>query len=121
MFVIVGYIVVIGSVLGGYALAGGHMAALLQPIELLMIGGAALGAFRAEPGPAAGPAAAVARAGRSQRHASAAGPGPSGSTLRSLDWRRPIRYRPAPRSRFFFSAGSSAAVSPLAETRNRGS
>jgi len=45
MFVIVGYIVVIGSVLGGYALAGGHMAALLQPIELLMIGGAALGAF----------------------------------------------------------------------------
>jgi chemotaxis protein MotA len=45
MFVIVGYVVVIGSVLGGYALAGGHMSALLQPIELLMIGGAALGAF----------------------------------------------------------------------------
>ena len=45
MFVIVGYIVVIGSVLGGYALAGGHMSALLQPLELLMIGGAALGAF----------------------------------------------------------------------------
>ncbi len=45
MFVIVGYVVVILSVLGGYALAGGHMAALLQPIELLMIGGAAAGAF----------------------------------------------------------------------------
>ncbi len=45
MPVIVGYILVVGSVLGGYALAGGHLAALLQPLELLMIGGAALGAF----------------------------------------------------------------------------
>ena len=30
---------------GGYALAGGHIAALFQPLELLMIGGAALGAI----------------------------------------------------------------------------
>ena len=45
MFVIVGYLVVIGSVIGGFALAGGHLAALMQPLELLMIGGAALGAF----------------------------------------------------------------------------
>jgi hypothetical protein len=45
MFVIVGYLVVVGSVIGGYALAGGHIAALLQPVELLMIGGAAIGAF----------------------------------------------------------------------------
>ncbi len=45
MLVIVGYLIVIGSVLGGYALAGGHLAALMQPLELLMIGGAALGAF----------------------------------------------------------------------------
>ena len=45
MPVIVGYIIVIGSVLGGYALAGGHLAALMQPLELLMIGGAAAGAF----------------------------------------------------------------------------
>lgn len=45
MLVIVGYVVVLASVFGGYALAGGHLAALLQPIELLMIGGAALGAF----------------------------------------------------------------------------
>ena len=45
MLVIIGYIIVTVSVLGGFALAGGHMAALLQPIELLMIGGAALGAF----------------------------------------------------------------------------
>ncbi len=45
MLVIIGYIVVTSSVLGGYALAGGHMAALFQPLELLMIGGAAVGAF----------------------------------------------------------------------------
>ncbi len=45
MFVIIGYIIVCGSVFGGFALAGGHLGALFQPIELLMIGGAAGGAF----------------------------------------------------------------------------
>ena len=45
MLVIVGYLVVIGSVFGGFVIAGGHLAALLQPVELLMIGGAAAGAF----------------------------------------------------------------------------
>lgn len=45
MLVIVGYLIVAGSVFGGFALAGGHMAALLQPVELLMIGGAATGSF----------------------------------------------------------------------------
>jgi len=45
MFVIIGYIVVIASCLGGYALAGGHLAALWQPLELLIIGGSAVGAF----------------------------------------------------------------------------
>jgi len=45
VLVIVGYIVVILSVFGGFALAGGHLSALLQPVELLMIGGAAAGAF----------------------------------------------------------------------------
>lgn len=45
MFVILGYLVVIGSVLGGYMLAGGHLHSLMQPLELLMIGGGALGAF----------------------------------------------------------------------------
>ena len=45
MLVIVGYIVVCASVFGGFAMAGGHLAALFQPLELLMIGGAALGAF----------------------------------------------------------------------------
>lgn len=45
MLVIFGYVVVAASVFGGFALAGGHLASLLQPIELLMIGGAALGSF----------------------------------------------------------------------------
>lgn len=45
MLVIIGYAVVLGSVFGGFALAGGHLAALFQPVELLMIGGAAAGAF----------------------------------------------------------------------------
>ena len=45
MFVIVGYLIVCASVFGGFALAGGHLAALFQPVELLMIGGAAAGAF----------------------------------------------------------------------------
>ncbi|MBW9335312.1 MULTISPECIES: flagellar motor stator protein MotA [Herbaspirillum] len=45
MLVIIGYIVVMGSVFGGFALSGGHLGALFQPLELLMIGGAALGAF----------------------------------------------------------------------------
>ncbi|MFA6015248.1 MAG: flagellar motor stator protein MotA [Gallionellaceae bacterium] len=45
MFVIIGYLIVCGSVFGGFAMAGGHLGALFQPIELLMIGGAAAGAF----------------------------------------------------------------------------
>ena len=45
MLVIAGYVIVVASVLGGFALTGGHLAALLQPVELLMIGGAATGAF----------------------------------------------------------------------------
>ncbi len=45
MLVIVGYLVVCGSVFGGFVLAGGHLTALFQPVELLMIGGAAVGAF----------------------------------------------------------------------------
>jgi len=45
LLVIIGYVVVMASVFGGFAMAGGHLAALFQPLELLMIGGAALGAF----------------------------------------------------------------------------
>lgn len=36
---------VLFSVFGGFALEGGHLAALFQPVELLMIGGSAIGAF----------------------------------------------------------------------------
>ena len=45
MLVIVGYVVVVLSVFGGFALAGGHLVALWQPIEVLMIAGAGIGAF----------------------------------------------------------------------------
>lgn len=45
MFVIIGYVLILGCVLGGFVLAGGHIHALIQPTELLTIGGAALGAF----------------------------------------------------------------------------
>jgi chemotaxis protein MotA len=43
MLLIVGVLVVIGSVVGGYLMAGGHMLVLLQPSEFVIIGGAALG------------------------------------------------------------------------------
>lgn len=45
MLVIIGYVVVLASVFGGFAMAGGHLGALFQPLELLMIGGGAFGAF----------------------------------------------------------------------------
>lgn len=45
MLVIIGYVVVMASIFGGYALAGGHLGGLFQPLELLMIGGGAGGAF----------------------------------------------------------------------------
>ncbi|WP_116474204.1 flagellar motor stator protein MotA [Zobellella maritima] len=45
MLIPLGFIIVTLSVFGGYMLAGGHLGPLYQPLELLMIGGAALGAF----------------------------------------------------------------------------
>ncbi|MCA1925512.1 MAG: flagellar motor stator protein MotA [Thiobacillus sp.] len=45
MLVIVGWIVVLLCVFGGFALAGGHLATLWHPIELIIIGGGAIGAF----------------------------------------------------------------------------
>ncbi len=45
MLVILGFLVVLLSVFGGFAMQGGHLAALFQPLELLMIGGAAVGTF----------------------------------------------------------------------------
>ncbi len=45
MFPIIGIIIVAGCVIGGYLLEHGNMSVLLQPVELLIIGGAALGGF----------------------------------------------------------------------------
>ncbi len=45
MFVILGYIIVCSTIFGGYALAGGHLGGLWQPLEVLMIFGGAIGAF----------------------------------------------------------------------------
>jgi len=45
MFVIIGYVVILVAVIGGFAMAGGHVGSLIQPVELIMIGGATLGAF----------------------------------------------------------------------------
>ena len=45
MLVLIGYIVVLGSVFGGFMLVGGELGALYQPAELLIIGGAGIGAF----------------------------------------------------------------------------
>jgi len=43
MIVMVGFIVVLGAVLGGFTLAGGHVGSLLHVSEFVTIGGAALG------------------------------------------------------------------------------
>ena len=45
MSTIIGLVVVIGSVLGGFAMADGPFAVLIQPNELVVIGGAALGSL----------------------------------------------------------------------------
>ena len=45
MLSLIGTLIIVLSVFGGFALSGGHLAALLQPVELLMIAGAATGAF----------------------------------------------------------------------------
>ena len=45
MFIFIGAIVVLGGVLTGFVLEGGHIMALNQPMELLIIGGAAMGAL----------------------------------------------------------------------------
>jgi chemotaxis protein MotA len=45
MFVIIGYVVVLAAIFGSFVLGGGHLGALVQPYELMSIGGAALGSF----------------------------------------------------------------------------
>jgi chemotaxis protein MotA len=43
MFAIIGFLVVIGAIVGGYLMEHGKLGVLMQPAELLIIGGAALG------------------------------------------------------------------------------
>ena len=45
MFFIIGVLVVLGSVIGGYMGAGGHLGVLWQPFEFIIIIGAGIGAF----------------------------------------------------------------------------
>ncbi|MCC7034631.1 MAG: flagellar motor stator protein MotA [Acidobacteria bacterium] len=45
MLLIIGFVVVLGSVVGGYLMAGGHLILLLQPSEFVIIGGAAAGSL----------------------------------------------------------------------------
>ena len=52
MFVIIGAITVLACVVGGYLLEGGHMGVLVQPIELLIIFGAAIGGLITSGSPA---------------------------------------------------------------------
>ena len=43
MFSIIGIVVVIGAIVGGYLMEQGNLKVLLQPAELVIIGGAAIG------------------------------------------------------------------------------
>lgn len=52
MFSIIGYVVVVGGILGGYLGAGGHVAILIQPFEMIIIFGGAIGAFIVSNSPA---------------------------------------------------------------------
>ncbi len=45
MLVIIGFIIVIASVVGGYLMEQGNLSVLFQPAELVIIGGAAIGSF----------------------------------------------------------------------------
>ena len=45
MLIIVGLVIVLGSVVGGYLMAGGSLLVLNQPSEFIVIGGAAIGSL----------------------------------------------------------------------------
>ena len=45
MLIIVGLVIVLGSVVGGYLMAGGNLLVLNQPSEFIVIGGAAIGSL----------------------------------------------------------------------------
>jgi len=52
MLAIIGAIIVIGSVVGGYLIEGGHIEALIQPAEWVILGGAAIGCLVISSSPA---------------------------------------------------------------------
>ncbi|WP_137132544.1 flagellar motor stator protein MotA [Rhizobium sp. FY34] len=45
MTIIIGFVITLGCVLGGYMAMGGHLDVLFQPFELVIIGGAGIGGF----------------------------------------------------------------------------
>src|SRR5436309_322887 len=50
MFVIIGIVVVLGAVVAGYIMDHGNIAVLIQPAEILILGGAGFGSFLAANG-----------------------------------------------------------------------
>lgn len=53
MLLIIGWVVVVVVVFGGFMVSGGHLAVLIHPVKLLMIVGAGVGAFVASCSPGA--------------------------------------------------------------------
>ncbi len=45
MNIIIGFVITVGCVLGGFMAMGGHLDVLIQPFELVIIGGAGVGGF----------------------------------------------------------------------------
>ncbi|MEB2848248.1 flagellar motor stator protein MotA [Rhizobiales bacterium RZME27] len=45
MTIIIGFVITVGCIIGGFMAMGGHVDALFQPFELVIIGGAGVGAF----------------------------------------------------------------------------
>ncbi|MFO7569305.1 MAG: flagellar motor stator protein MotA [Smithellaceae bacterium] len=45
MIVLIGFVIVTAAVLGGYLIHGGNLSVIFQPVEILIIGGAAIGGF----------------------------------------------------------------------------
>jgi len=45
MNIILGFVITLGCIIGGYMAMGGHLDVLVQPFELVIIGGAAFGGF----------------------------------------------------------------------------
>ncbi|WP_117190966.1 flagellar motor stator protein MotA [Rhizobium terrae] len=45
MNIVIGFVITVGCILGGFMAMGGHVDVLVQPFELMIIGGAGLGGF----------------------------------------------------------------------------